>query len=136
MLLNVLHLNAPTGMGGSERVLLTYFENHDADLFRPYLASFVNRLRPDNDFTREAKRSGIMPRRILISGFADLHRQLLEIVGIIRELKIDIIHSHGYRSDIAGYLIARLLKIPIVSTVHGWTPITRNLRFYEQLDRV
>lgn len=60
---------------------------------------------------------------------------LRETVRLIRDCRIDLVHSHGYRSDIIGYLAARRAGVPIVSTVHGWTPVTWKLRRYEQLDR-
>lgn len=46
----------------------------------------------------------------------------------------DVIHCHGYKPDIYGGRLARLLKIPIISTCHLWTRSTAALRIYAKLD--
>lgn len=136
MTLNVLHLNAPTSLAGAERVILTYFENHTLGEITPSLLSYVNQLNSNNDFTREAEKQGINLHRIMLGGYRGLPRQLIETLNIIRKLGIHVIHSHGYRSDIIGFLASRLARVPIVSTVHGWTPVTRRVSRYERIDRL
>jgi len=48
-------------------------------------------------------------------------RVINDIKKIIREEKIEIIHSHGSRAASNMLLISRLMKIPMVYTVHGWS---------------
>lgn len=134
--IRVLHLNTPTTLAGAERVILNYFEYHDTASVTPRLLSFVNRSCPDNHFTREAERSIDPFSKVLMRGFSDIPRQVREIVQAIRGHGIELIHSHGYRSDVLGFLAARRTGIPVISTVHGWTPINRALRMYECLDRL
>jgi len=136
MALNILHLNAPTALAGAERVILTYFENHTVGEITPYLLSYVNQLSPSNDFTREAELQGITLQKSILSGYCALPRQLMETLTLIRKLDIHVIHSHGYRSDILGFLASRLTRVPIVSTIHGWTPVTRGVSLYEGIDRL
>jgi glycosyltransferase involved in cell wall biosynthesis len=52
----------------------------------------------------------------------------------LRSLKVDIVHTHGYKADIYGYLASRTLGLPIVSTCHLWTRQSTAVRFYEFLD--
>ncbi len=135
MKFNILHLNAPTALAGAERVLLTYLAHHDRSTFQLFLLSFVNEFIADNDFTREADTCGIVFKKIRILGYANLTDQLRTVAGFIRDNNINLVHTHGYRSDIAGFLVTRLTGVPVVSTLHGWTPVTRSLRCYEALDR-
>ena len=44
-----------------------------------------------------------------------------KLVEIIKSRNIDIIHTHGYKSDILGLLAARRAGIRIVSTPHGFS---------------
>ncbi len=134
--LRVLHLNTPTALAGAERVILNYFEHHDPAKATPHLLSFVNLSRPDNSFTSVAERTITRFSKILMNGFIDIPRQLRETVLVIRSLRIELVHSHGYRCDILGFMAARQVGIPIISTVHGWTPVSRSLRCYEYLDRL
>ncbi|OFY43570.1 MAG: glycosyl transferase family 1 [Bacteroidetes bacterium GWF2_40_14] len=48
-------------------------------------------------------------------------RALKGIKEILLKEKIEIIHSHGSRAASNMLLIARLMKIPMVYTVHGWS---------------
>lgn len=114
-------------------MILTYFENHTAGEITPYLLSYVNQLSPNNDFTNEAERQGIKLLKIMLSGYFGLPGQIMETLNIIRKLDIHVIHSHGYRSDIVGLIASRLTRVPIVSTVHGWTPITRRMSLMRAL---
>ena len=45
---------------------------------------------------------------------------IMRLSRLIRQNKIDIIHTHGYKSDILGLLAARITGIKAVSTPHGF----------------
>jgi glycosyltransferase involved in cell wall biosynthesis len=134
MTMNILHINAPTNLAGAERVLLNYLSSYDPDHFTLHVASYVNYQRQDNSFTTEIEKLGISFHKVLISS-SNYLVVLKETRELIRKLQIDLVHSHGYRSDITGYIATRSTGTPIVSTVHGWTPISAKLRCYEMLDR-
>ena len=50
---------------------------------------------------------------------------------ICRREDIDIIHTHGYKCDLASVLSR--VRVPRVTTVHGWCSRTARERFYEWL---
>ena len=133
--MKILYLNAPTSLAGAERVILTYLQQYDREQFLPMVTSYLNELRPENEFTREIERLGIGFSRIRLRGYRGLGRQISETAQIIKREGVSLVHSHGYRSDIIGLLAARRAGVPIVSTLHGWTPLNRSLRFYEAVDR-
>ncbi len=57
-----------------------------------------------------------------IRGAARAYRhEYLQLRQAFRRLKPDIVHTHGYRSDVVGALAARGLGIARVSTAHGFT---------------
>ena len=64
-------------------------------------------------------------------------------LSILRELRTEIkrrditaIHSHGYKPDVYGRIVASLAGIPVVSTCHLWTKATKALRAYARVDAV
>jgi glycosyltransferase involved in cell wall biosynthesis len=63
---------------------------------------------------------------------------MLEVLSYAQKNGFDILHSHGYKGDVAfGFLPRGVRKIPLVSTLHGWTStggLSKN-RIYEWLQR-
>ncbi len=61
-------------------------------------------------------------------------RTVFEIRRFLRSNQIDILHSHGYKSDIVGFMAASLAKTVWVATNHVWHPMSGKLRLYEGVD--
>jgi glycosyltransferase involved in cell wall biosynthesis len=133
-MLRILHLSAPTALAGAERVILNSLQYYDTRSLSIRVASYLNHQRLDNAFTIALEEQGIPHDKIPI-GNTSLVWQVRQTVDIIKRHSIDILHTHGYRSDFVGLIAARVAGIPIVSTVHGWTPVSLKLRGYQMLDR-
>ena len=132
---NILYLTSPVTLAGVERVILTYLDHCNRSIFNVIIVAFINAARvADNAFIREVQRRGIAIEVIPLTRAFDLSN-IGEVIRNIKRYKIDLLHSHGYRADIVGVLAARLARRPIVSTVHGWTPISRKLKLYEYIDK-
>lgn len=58
-----------------------------------------------------------------------------ELSRVLRELRTDVLCTHGYKADLIGLVAATRLGIPIVAISHGWTYESRRVRFYEAIDR-
>ena len=54
----------------------------------------------------------------------------------VKRRGIRLIHSHGYKPDFYGGLIARITGIPVISTCHLWTKATPALKAYAKVDAV
>lgn len=133
-MLRVLQLSAPTGLAGAERVMLNYLQNHDANCYSARVASFLNYQRMDNPFTAALVELGIAHDKVTV-GNNGLARQIYETYRVLKRYDIHVLHTHGYCSDFIGLIAARLARIPIVSTVHGWTAMTTRQQRFEMLDR-
>jgi glycosyltransferase involved in cell wall biosynthesis len=57
------------------------------------------------------------------------------IAKLCRRLHPDVFHTHGYRADVVDAGVARGLRIPTVTTVHGFTGGDWKGRLYERLQR-
>jgi glycosyltransferase involved in cell wall biosynthesis len=54
---------------------------------------------------------------------------------LCREVQPTVVHTHGYRPDVIDGGVARKLRIPAVSTVHGFTRTRGRGQVYEWLQR-
>lgn len=61
--------------------------------------------------------------------------EVRELRAILRREGADVLHTHGYRADAAGYLAARWGGAPVVATAHGFTAGDWKNRAYEWFDR-
>src|SRR6267378_718020 len=52
----------------------------------------------------------------------------------IRANDVCLVHGHGYKSDLYGFLGAKPLGVPFVATCHLWTGASLTIRLYEYLD--
>ena len=57
------------------------------------------------------------------------------LVRLIRAHRIDIVHSHEYKSDLLTWLVARVHPMPIMSTVHGWITNSTKSRLFVGLSQ-
>ena len=56
------------------------------------------------------------------------------LARLVRAKRIDVIHSHGYKSDILGLAAARLARVRCVSTPHGFGGVSgRKMQLFVRL---
>jgi glycosyltransferase involved in cell wall biosynthesis len=63
-------------------------------------------------------------------------RAVKQIEEYLQEDEIDIVHTHGYKADLYGFLAAWRSGKPVVATCHNWVGGTTALGVYNQLDRM
>jgi glycosyltransferase involved in cell wall biosynthesis len=112
-------------MGGAERLVAMLAINIDRKRFEVIPCA----LRESGPLEEELKTTGIdyrilgIPRRSILTGplfIADLRRTLAILVRILKELSIDIIHTHLTESTLIGILAARRAGVPrVCTTVHN-----------------
>jgi Glycosyltransferase len=117
--INVLQFICPAGFYGAEMWILALAKNIDTHSINCKLA-----------ITRESEGQNIeIYNRFQSLGF-DAHqikmrsrfdpRVIYKLSRLIKEEKIDIIHTHGYKSDILGLAAAKLAGIKAIATPHGF----------------
>ena len=118
--IKVLQFISPSGFYGAERWVLAFANNIDPQRMRCDLA--VTRESPDQDL-RVADyhpESAGQVHYIDMAGRFDI-RSVKALVKVIREREIDVILTHGYKSDILGLIAGRIAGIRCVSTPHGFS---------------
>lgn len=135
--LRVLHLGSPAGMFGAERWILALCRY----LPQAEVESIVGVVQDDAaggvpPLCQYAEKLGFRtltvhaPGKLSSSAVGQL-RRFIEAEGV------DILHTHGYKSDILGAFAKRGTRCALVATPHGWSvDAGLKLRVYEGLDRL
>lgn len=116
--MKILQFICSTGFYGAERWILTLAKNLDANI----QCDLCVTAEPDNrnlELSRQYRLLGKVVHEVPMQHKFD--------IGVIRRLchlvkanGYNLIHSHGYKSDILGLIVARLCGIPALSTPHGF----------------
>jgi len=129
--ISVLHVLAPAPFGGLERVVETLARGHHDRGHRVAVASVLEQGEAQSEVHTggEAGHARIelsLPSRRYL-------REREALIELIRRWGPDVVHTHGYRSDIIGGWAARACGTPTVTTVHGYTGGDFKNRLYEWL---
>ncbi|MHA7924487.1 MAG: glycosyltransferase family 4 protein [Marinobacter sp.] len=117
--IRILQFITPAGFYGAERWVLALANNLDPEAVTCDLA-----------VTHESGHQDLSVATYFPTNIGKVHylptngrfdwRVVSKLASVIRERNIDVIHTHGYKSDILGYLAARKAGIACVSTPHGF----------------
>ena len=124
--------------GGIERVLLNLVQHMDAGIELCPIV-FTRTDARETSFVERLHAMGAPPEMLYVNSHAPalIVNPLVNLgqaVALFRKRRFDLIHSHGYRADVFGWLLSKWCGVPAVSTCHGFTSIDRRLRVYVSLD--
>ena len=131
----VLQLISSGGYYGAENMLLNLCASQEKSGCENSLLLFYNVHVPSVEFYERARRRGLSVRMVHCNGRADW-RAIRQIEEYIQEDEVDLVHTHGYKADLYGYLAAWRCHKPVVATCHNWVGGTAALGIYNHLDRM
>ncbi|HEX4602887.1 MAG TPA: glycosyltransferase family 4 protein [Candidatus Angelobacter sp.] len=133
--MKVLQLISSGGYYGAENMLLNLCASQEKAGCQNSLLLFYNVHVPNVEFYERARRRGLSVRMVHCKGRADWRavRQIEEYIG---EDSIELVHTHGYKADLYGFLAAWRSNKPVVATCHNWLGGTAALGVYNHLDRM
>lgn len=116
----VLHFIESGGVYGAESVILNLSSQMQCTAeFDPVVGCIVSEEGAVSDLYNAAQDRGIEAVKIVIP-----NRRLLIALPMaaksLKSLSIDLIHSHGYKPSVFGFVIKLLTGIPIMTTCHLW----------------
>lgn len=121
----VLHFIESGGLYGAEHVILNLSQKmFDQGEFHPIVGCIVSHQDEPSALYSEAVAQGFDALKILIPN-ARIPFAIPSAARVFRDNKIDLIHSHGYKPSVFGFLISRITGIPIVATCHLWFEMNR-----------
>jgi len=115
----VLQFICPTGFYGAERWILALARYLDPSVIECDLAVTAESENKNLEISVKYKELGLNVIEVPMNHKFDFSA-ISRLAKVIHENKIDIIHTHGYKSDIIGVLAARKAGIPCVVTPHGF----------------
>jgi glycosyltransferase involved in cell wall biosynthesis len=132
--IRVIHLHSTLGVYGAERWTLALLKNIDRGKVDLSVASIGVKEGADA-FYRQLIAEGFSAFHISIPGKLN-PRAILKLRDTMRQGKTDILHTHGFKADVLGYMATRGTAVRLVSTIHGWSADeSRRIRFYEAVSR-
>jgi len=135
--MRVLHMGSPAGLYGAERWILALIRHLPTESVESIVGVIEDAPRhTEADLCRYAAKIGFETVQFRSHGKLSLSA-IGQIRRFVRENKIDILHTHGYKTDIIGLLATRGTECMNLSTPHGWSVDAGiRLQVYEFLDRV
>lgn len=134
--IRTLQLGSPTGLYGAERWILALVNNIDRVEIDPEVAVILDDPSLNADLCIQAQKLGI--RATVFEAHGKFNWSAVRQVRThILKHRIDILHTHGYKTDVLGLLATFRTDCKIITTPHGWsTNAGVKLKIYETLDRV
>jgi glycosyltransferase involved in cell wall biosynthesis len=133
--MKVLQLISSGGYYGAESMLLSLVGNSQPRVLENLLVVFHNCHLPNIDLYNRAVAKGVPARVLRCQGRIDW-KVLRRLRLLIRAHDIEIIHVHGYKAGLYGYLAARGEGKALVATCHNWPVGGMKLAMYHFLDRL
>lgn len=139
MSMKILHIIDSDGIYGAEIMLLNLMEEQVKLGLNPILLSIESAKHDDvSDIFVEAEKNGLTANRMGLNRGFSLKGANAIIEHAVTQ-RVDIIHSHSYKSNILlGFLSHKIRKLPVISTVHGWTSVNffSKIGIYTILDKM
>ncbi|CDI03962.1 putative Glycosyl transferase group 1 [Candidatus Competibacter denitrificans Run_A_D11] len=133
--IRVMQLGSPTGLYGAERWILALIRHLDSTK----VESIVSVIRDAPDLTAPlcTKAQELGFRTHIFEAYGRLNCSAIkQLRQFILSEEIQILHTHGYKTDIIGLLATLRTSCRVVSTPHGWSLHAGiKLKAYEALDR-
>ena len=127
----ILHVPAPAAVGGMESVVHRLTRGLVA-AGTPVHAHII--VPPDHEppLARGLREGGVQVHVTAVTGRRyGVERERTR--ALCREFGVEVVHSHGYRTDVIDAPAARGIGLPVVSTVHGFTGGGWKNALYERL---
>jgi glycosyltransferase involved in cell wall biosynthesis len=132
--IRVTHLHSTLGIYGAERWTLALLKHIDRKFFHLGVVSIGVKEGADA-FYRQLITDGFSAAHISLPGKLN-PRIILKLRNMLRLEETDILHTHGFKADVLGYMATRGTPVKLVSTIHGWSADESLLiRTYEALSR-
>lgn len=116
----VLHFIESGGLYGAERVILNLSrEMAQTGDFIPVVGCIVRSETEQSDLYDAAVSEGIEAAKLVIPN-RRFPLALMRVARELRQLNVAVIHSHGYKPSVYGFLLKAFSGIPVIATCHLW----------------
>ncbi len=134
--MKILHIIDSGGLYGAEVMLLNLVDEQVKLGLGPTICSIGKHNDKEKPLETEALKRGFKVKKFGMRAGPNVFGAW-KILKFAHQENFDLIHAHGYKGNILfGFIPKRLRKIPLVSTLHGWTSTSgfTKMKLYEWLD--
>jgi glycosyltransferase involved in cell wall biosynthesis len=121
-------------IGGAGKCVLQFLKYGGLDDCLPVLGGFWRGPEREWEFRKAVEALGC-PFEVLTERFRFDPGVIGQARDKVREYRIDSLQSHGYKGHIVCLAVKKMMGLPWVAFVHGWTTEDLKVRFYNQIDR-
>jgi glycosyltransferase involved in cell wall biosynthesis len=115
----VLHLRDTDRICGPGKTMLETACRIDQSRFLLDIGVFVRSEDEPNQYVNAVRARGVVSVPVEMQHMFDLN-VVERIASLIERHEYAILHTHEYKSDLIGRLVARRVGVKLVSTCHGW----------------
>ena len=117
----VLHLLDSAGLYGAEMMILNLCREFKNSPIQQVVGAIAPFGAEEPEIIKEARSLNIST--VVFRSHNRFDLRLVETIRqYLKHASITILHSHGYKSSIIGFIPARLTRVPLVITCHLWFP--------------
>ena len=126
----VLHFRSSIGFYGAENVIYNLAHAYRGPMMTVCLSDARE---PHTELCDRLSADGYNAATIASSGAFD-PGTIRRLIRVGRAFRPDILHVHEYKTTIIGWPAARWMRLPVVSTLHGFVGGTASVRRYEAME--
>ena len=132
--MRILHLVSSTGFYGAEQMICLLSASLGTAGADTCLGLFNANEPTCTQFRQRAAEQDTPVWDLACKGRWDL-KAFRALIHFLRAEQVDVVHTHGYKANLYGWVAARLAGCAVVATCHNWTKRTSALQHYAALDR-
>lgn len=128
----IVHIVAPGEVGGTESVIRGLATGHQRQGHQVHVIGVVEPEPRDHPYLRSLSDAGIRVHALHLNSRAYLQERRI-VRRLLQEIRPDVVHTHGFRSDILHSPLARAQGVATVTTLHGSCLLGGKVALYEWL---
>jgi glycosyltransferase involved in cell wall biosynthesis len=132
--MKILQLISSTGFFGAENAMYELSKGLSSQGYRTYIGIIGSLKHFPVEFPLLAKNSNIEVKEFSCRGKFDL-KTILQIRRYVKNNRINIIHSHNYKSNFYSLLATALQNVKRITTCHNWLSVNPKMKIYERIDK-
>ena len=132
--LSILHVLAPAPFGGLETVVRALAAGHARRGHSVHVATVISPRSDKHPFVAALEADGVRALPVVVNP-RDYRGERSAARELFQRLRPDVVHTHGFRTDVVVGGVARSERIALISTCHGFIEGGWRGRFYQWLQR-
>lgn len=131
----ILQLRSSFGFFGAENVIVELVTELIHTEYIPVIGALKSQKDPHLELVDFADKNNIESVVFNCKHRFDL-KTILSIRNFIKKNKINIIQTHGYKSNFYAFCASLFTNIPLIATCHPWIQTNRLIKFYAMIDKL